>query len=856
MRYLVHARRRRGIILPLMAIGLVGMFGFVALAVDLGIVAVARTQCQDAADSAAMAGARTLTGDTTTNNNVQAAVENAATAATANSVLSAPIPTSHVTIEVGTYAYDSTTQSFPTTPFPGLVTVTPGSSPGANGTANWSLVQATVAYQGDYAFAKIFGLNIFSLSTTAVAAHRPRDLAIILDYSGSMRFGSLLGVPFYGTRDLTGAGNPANSGSNNPESNFPVFGGYSNQSVAGLQNLTDPLIGGYQYTVSNVSTTTSDGRPPIVGDFQQDTSGTPAFTAVTPDGNQNYAQTQPGDKYLYLNGKTTGTTYAQTVSDLTGSTSRNAAFESKGYANYTGTAFNGYTQGPNYWGKTFFIWPPDPTNDWRVKYFGTNDNTALWDSNGNWQDPSTGGYTINYNAILKWLTTVGPNPFPQYLYSGRIVYYTQIPTSISTSTFPPTDLNQRFWKDYIDYVLGLVQLSSNSWEVTTGYDHSSYNSVTGLTGYGGDFTWGSVQISSPPSGSNAAYMNYQDNPKRPRLHFWFGPMSMVDFLGCYNLWYDVSPATSRFCWMPGTCHDAPLYACKLGIEAALNDINNNHPNDQTSMIMFSVPMSSANDAGNRFNRVRAPLGTNYTRMIDSLWYPLYTIENPGTTINPYDYTDGVETPRAMGGTCFAMPLMLAYNQFSGSSSLVNYNPSPAPTGDAGGLGRKGAQKIVVLETDGLPNTTATASLANGGAYNSYYQVRYNSSNPSSSEFPSVAGYGDNASTVTNQIYSICQQICALDSANPPGYSTSRKPVLIHTIGFGPVYEPSAPERAGALATLEQIQYIGNTQSSPTAPIDVDQPYKIIYGTQSQIIQDLQQAFTIIMQGGVQVSLLQ
>jgi hypothetical protein len=210
----------------------------------------------------------------------------------------------------------------------------------------------------------------------------------------------------------------------------------------------------------------------------------------------------------------------------------------------------------------------------------------------------------------------------------------------------------------------------------------------------------------------------------------------------------------------------------------------------------------------------------------------------------------------MGGTCFAMPLMLAYNQFSGNPMLQNFNPSPAPTGDAGGLGRKGAQKIVVLETDGLPNTTATASFTNGGAYNSYYQVLYNSTNQSASQFPSVAGYGDNDSTVTTEIFNICQQICALDSANPPGYSTTRKPVLIHCIGFGPVYDAQAPERAGALATLEQIQYIGNTQASPTDPIDVDQPYKIILGTQSQVVQKLQQAFTIIMQGGVQISLLQ
>ena len=84
-------------------------------------------------------------------------------------------------------------------------------------------------------------------------------------------------------------------------------------------------------------------------------------------------------------------------------------------------------------------------------------------------------------------------------------------------------------------------------------------------------------------------MHYGDNPLRPRLHFWFGPLSMVDFLGNYNLWYNVSPSCSRYCWWPGTCHEAPMYACKLGIQAALTDISNNHPNDLVSLIMFSVP---------------------------------------------------------------------------------------------------------------------------------------------------------------------------------------------------------------------------------------------------------------------------
>ena len=29
-------------------------------------------------------------------------------------------------------------------------------------------------------------------------------------------------------------------------------------------------------------------------------------------------------------------------------------------------------------------------------------------------------------------------------------------------------------------------------------------------------------------------MHYGDNPLRPKLHFWFGPLTMVDFLYCWN----------------------------------------------------------------------------------------------------------------------------------------------------------------------------------------------------------------------------------------------------------------------------------------------------------------------------------
>jgi hypothetical protein len=867
---------RTGSILPLLVLSLTALLGFVALGIDLGMLAIARSQCQVAADAGATAGARTLTGDPATDNNAGNVANNAYAAAELNYILGNAITDPQVTVQIGTYSYNSATQSFPTPPFTGLTTVTKGGAAPAYPGDNWSLCQVQVTYSGNYMFGKVFGLTGFNTSTIATAAHRPMDLAIILDFSGSMRFGCVLGVPAFDTRDNTGAYVSTNSGSNNPESVFPTFGAYSAVATAGLQNTTADAIGGHQYGLSNLTITTSDGRPPIVTDFYSDSAGTVAFSSAGTDGGFNFAAKDPGDKPLFSKGSNTD--FAQEVEDIVGQRTKHDNWEGASQGLGTGVgghqwkkgSWHGYTQGPNYWGKTFFIWPPDPdpAKDWRRLYFGNNtrtvtikgsnkklaDNTKLWRSDGNWQDPNSGGYTVNYSAILSWIKNTGPNPFPASLQSGRIVYYTAIPDSIDTSSFPPKDLNQRFWKDYIDYVLGFVQQDPVNYETITGYDNHYHGRSVGLAGYGGDFIWGTVQIKPPPT--DGRYMDYQDNPKRPRLHFWFGPMTMVDFLGCYNLWYDVHPAGSRFNWWPGTCHESPMYACKLGIRAALNDIKNNHPNHRTSLIFYAVPQSSPTDYGNRFNRVRAPLSRDPQRALDSLWYPIYTIENPGTTINPYDYNNNMEVPRAMGGTCFALPLMLAFNQFSGNSALTTYNPAPAPNGDAGGLGRKGAQKMIVLETDGLPNYTATASFSNNGAYNSYYKVRYNSTTPSSSEFPSIAGYSDNAPTVTNQIYSICNQIVAQDTANPAGYSTARKPVLIHCIGFGPVYDAGSPQKASALATLQEIQTIGRTQPFASYAMDVHQPYKIINGTEAQMVSQLQQAFTIIMQGGVEISLLQ
>jgi Flp pilus assembly protein TadG len=88
-------RTRPGVIIVLTAISLVVIFTFVALAIDLSMKALARNQCQNAADAAAIAGARSLTGDPATGYNLAKVPTNAQNAAANNTIMGQSInPTS------------------------------------------------------------------------------------------------------------------------------------------------------------------------------------------------------------------------------------------------------------------------------------------------------------------------------------------------------------------------------------------------------------------------------------------------------------------------------------------------------------------------------------------------------------------------------------------------------------------------------------------------------------------------------------------------------------------------------------------------------------------------------------------
>jgi hypothetical protein len=142
----------------------------------------------------------------------------------------------------------------------------------------------------------------------------------------------------------------------------------------------------------------------------------------------------------------------------------------------------------------------------------------------------------------------------------------------------------------------------------------------------------------------------------------------------------------------------------------------------------------------------------------------------------------------------------------------------------------------------------------GTGGDSYYPIRIkdptNIAN-SSNEFPTGGTYAN------SEVYSVVQQICALDTASPPGYSTSRKPAQVYGIGFGDMFDPANASNSGqstALTFLQTVQYYGGVSSDTTG--SNFPTWQRIYGDNATRQDKLRTAITKILQAGVQVSLIQ
>lgn len=989
---MTRTSRRPGSILPFVTLLLLIIMIFVALAIDIGLMMLARNHAQLAADVGALAGVRQLDGISVDNNKTKAD-EYAQKAAVVNLVLG---QTPDVEVKVGNYYYDKTNKyGQGSKRFVHLPDYRDSDE------EPWGAVQVEVKSHQPAFFSRVIGFNEYDVSAKATSVHRPRDVALILDFSGSMRFSST------NTLTSTSGTSPYATGDNtvnfslNPDPAIPNFGNWASyqQNPGRLWRTTGIGAAPYHYAPSNYSLHSNESGPPIVKDFRylatddgliqagtQDHCN--AATAVTSAGLQNafhnsaawnptqvmttriiatpapgqlaaentfrdqshadyigdlWPKVSPGNDNSsaanatisnfsrpyartvkeFLNGNNldswhtqwqnkitptppapatgtpTGARHARnhgansypgvTVNGIDGSglwednglPSNNPLYHPGSGYDMTGAnarTFTGFVMGPGYYGKTFFVWPPDPRNpvgtpgdpnyhrsDWRKRFFHyPNQPTRRMDDNARLfevttptqrylQAPGAASHTVDYAAILKWIK-LPPRTLPPNLRAGRIVYYKHIPDDVSDAALgtgtPDEILDKRFWRRYIDFVLGNGNggLNGGRADMTLyGLSSTAYNGAAGATvritsrgttaGSNLSGPDGVVGPNNTPIGggkNDDPYMDYRDLPRSPLLHLWFGPLSMMDFLMPYNQ-----------SWSPGTCHEAQSWQLKVAVNSSLGDIEKNHPNDWVSLIYFN--------SHNEYATARVTLGKQYARMKNALFYPRTLLDVLGDETQEYrpftsNWTDledsgnttstmttRVNIPQAEASTCPEMGLWVAYNQFSTHASFN---------------GRRGATKFVILETDGVPNTNTSNT--------------FNAPSAPGAQDGRITGLGNSGSDDGTQAILAARRICAQDTpTTTAGYSTANNKARVHCMAFGDLFDdPGTAQAQDALEFLYNVQKEGNTSSDTPVPTYWIEQHKVISGVYSNPdpnnpgrIEKLRTALERIMQSGVQVTLI-
>lgn len=207
-----NPRSRRGTILVMSAFLMIFMMAMVAFSVDVGYMALTKTEIQTATDAAALAGAGELV------NGTAAAEAAAMTFLAANKAGGQTLSATNASFQFGNW--NNSTRVF---------TV-------SNETPN-AIHLTTSLMQQPLFFGKVLGRNTFNTGADSIATYQPREIGLVLDYSGSMAYDSTfrnisligqaavetniqqiytqLGSPTYGTLTYTpvayGNGSTANS---------------------------------------------------------------------------------------------------------------------------------------------------------------------------------------------------------------------------------------------------------------------------------------------------------------------------------------------------------------------------------------------------------------------------------------------------------------------------------------------------------------------------------------------------------------------------------------------------------------------------------------------------------------------
>ena len=537
----------------------------------------------------------------------------------------------------------------------------------------------------------------------------------------------------------------------------------------------------------------------------------------------------------------------------------------------TAGRFKGYTMGPGYWGKSFFMWPPDPRTpagtagtagyvpgDWRRRFFFKTDAVANAAIGASQLDPAIdnfpgggngidninevlfrngtgatlampGANQINYRAVLAWIKQP-PMCLPPNLRAGRVVYYTSIPDDVNVTGTTDVDKDKTFWKYYIDYVLSdnnVCEFENMGWP--EGGTPNIFQNAMGqydIDGVG------------PVPADKVPYMNYMDNPSRPRANFWFGPITMMSMMNDYNSW-------------AGTTHETQTWQLKAGVNSVLDDIRNNHPNDNVGLSYFCT---------GQYGFISVACSQDFDLLKASLFYPKPLVESGEVWTNTAKEFRAFDTnmnwqgyglvQNAQSGTDPNTGMASCFNILSPSATATPLRPTlpPAPYGNASAprRGRRGASKIVLFETDGVPNATSTSTYQTLG-YNSYYAID-----------TTVTATGQAWTSAAPPALAIVDQIrapLASTTAGNSGLSTTSSPARVYSIGFGDLFGvvPAPSAATNARTFLLQVQQRGGTSAAGDAAIP---SYQIITGPYQTRIDSLKTAFERILQSGVQVTLIQ
>jgi hypothetical protein len=270
------------------------------------------------------------------------------------------------------------------------------------------------------------------------------------------------------------------------------------------------------------------------------------------------------------------------------------------------------------------------------------------------------------------------------------------------------------------------------------------------------------------------------------------------------------------------------------------------------MVMFSA---------DHHNGPRVSIGQNNQALKNALFYPkdlLPAINSGNTTdeLRPYDINfnsiGNEQIPNANGSTDPNTGLAYAFNVLSPSTLT--------PVSLYGIKGRRGAGKLVIFETDGVPNTyrglssgTRTMNVTQKG-YDTYY----------ASSTWSSGNLGNGNATSQSEAVKVVRQIVkpmasvggssSLDS----GLSLPNAPARVYPVAFGDLFDvdlaPSATFRPTALQFMANIAAAGNTETVAGGTSIPD--LQIISGPYQQRIDRLKNCLERIFQAGVTVALVE